>query len=206
MIATPMENIAAIHFPSPFHSSDDVAGRAVLDAVASCCAEQLRKGGYFSEEEADDMLDAYRFSLRSITTASRPSQDFLIFTAEQQARKHSLTIEGELHRMQMLLLLRWSLSDRVHCWTFGMLPGRAGSLYDHRPSLRDCCALLGCPAVLAGETSIIHVASVNPVAVLAAAAWIGTELTTGGGDTPFVFPFMIDLPLWHTLRQRHFEP
>lgn len=202
----PLDTIAGLSLSAPFHAADDAARREVLDAVASCCTQQLRQGGYFSVSEGDEMMRLYRASLVPLSRENRASNDFLIFTAEQQARKHSLTIEGELHRMQTLLLLRWSLSDRVHCWSFGMLPGRSSSLYDIRPSLRDCCQLLGCPAVLAGETSIVHVASVNPVAVLAAAAWIGTEIAASSGDAPFVFPFMIDLPLWTSLRQRHFDP
>ena len=106
----------------------------------------------------------------------------------------------------MQVALRHRLVDRVHCWTFGTLPGRATSLYDYNPSLRPCCALLGCPAMLAGDVSVVHVASINPVAVLVASAWVNHELTLqSGGEAPFVFPFMIDLPVWSLLLQRHFS-
>lgn len=197
----PTETITGISFPTSFAASDDVARTAVLEAVATCCAQHLLQGGYFSDVEEAAMLTAYKARLQ---TPAPP--DFLIFTAEAQAKKYSLTIEGEIHRMQTMLLLRWRLSDRVHCWTFGTLPGRASSLYDHSPSLRTCCSLLGCPAVLAGDSSVVHVASVNPVAVLTAAAWIGHELTLQcAGESPFVFPFMIDLPAWNALLQRHFS-
>lgn len=200
-----LENIAGLTFTSPFHATDEAARRSVLEAVASCCAQQLRQGGYFSHSEAEAMLNTYRSTMLA-SDSRHPANDFLYFSAEQQAKKHALTLDGELHRMQMLLLLRWSLSDRVHCWTFGTLPGRAASLYEYCPPLRACCELLGCPAILAGENSLVHVASINPVAVLAAAAWIGTELGQLNGESPFVFPFMIDLPLWSALRQRHFDP
>ena len=196
----PTEKITGISFPAKFTASDIGPRLAVLGAVASCCAQHLLDGGYFSVDEEAAMLKAYKIRME----ASDPP-DFLLFTAEALAKKHALTVEGEILRMQTMLVLRWRLSDRLHCWTFGVLPGRATSLYDHSASLRSTCSLLGCPAVLAGDSSVIHVASINPVAVLTAAAWIGHELTSqSGGESPFVFPFMVDLPAWNTLLQRHF--
>ena len=60
--------------------------------------------------------------------------------------------------------------------------------------------------MLAGDVSVVHVASINPVAVLVASAWVNHELTLqSGGEAPFVFPFMIDLPVWSLLLQRHFS-
>jgi hypothetical protein len=135
--------------------------------------------------------------------ASGVMPDFLNFTAEIQAQKHSLTVEGELVRMQKVL--RNSLNDRVHYWSFGPLSGRASALYDHCPGLRPVCMALGCPATLAGETSIVHVASLNPVSALVASFWISQELNrTSEGDAPFVFTFFTDLPAWQVLMQRHF--
>ncbi|MDB6116948.1 MAG: hypothetical protein JWO08_729 [Verrucomicrobiaceae bacterium] len=196
----PTEKITGISFPATFTASDAGPRLAVLGAVASCCAQHLLDGGYFSPDEEEAMLKAYKVRME----APDPP-DFLLFTAEVLAKKHALTVEGEIHRMQTMLVLRWRLSDRLHCWTFGALPGRATSLYDHCASLRSACTLLGCPAILAGDSSVIHVASINPVAVLTAAAWIGHELTIqSGGESPFVFPFMVDLPVWSTLLQRHF--
>lgn len=174
--------------------------RPVLERVAGSCLKHLSQGGCLSDPEAASMMDAY------LQTLSRPSpKDFLLFVAETQAEKHSLTVEGEVSRMQKLL--RGSLNDRFHYWTFGPLPGRAGSLYKHCPSLRTICSALGCPAVVDGETSIVHVASINPVALTAASFWIAHELNrVTGGDSPFVYLFLTDLTTWSQLMQSHFAP
>lgn len=190
-------------FPFLVSASDDVALRSVLDAVAASCARYLREGGYLSEEEEESILGAYRTRLGSESVANSPPSDFLAFTAEAQAKEHSVGAADEVRRMQKLL--RGRITDRIHTWTFGPLPGRASSLYDHCPPLHTCCSLLVCPATLVGET-VVHVASINPVAVLAAAKWVTHELTLrSGGEAPFVFPFMIDLSGWTKLVDRHFS-
>lgn len=171
----------------------------VLERIANTSLTHLRAGGYISAEEAAPLLPAYRSSLTSPT----PPLDFLIFVAETQAQKHTLTVEGEVSRMQKLL--RSCLNDRVSYWSFGPLPGRASGLYEHCPGLRGICATLGCPATLAGETSIVHIASINPVAALVASFWIRQELNRETDtEAPFVFPFLLDLTVWQGLMQRHF--
>ena len=136
-------------------------------------------------------------------TSRMPPKDFLLFTAESQAEKHGLAVDAEVARMQKLL--RGSLHERVHYWTFGPLPGRASSLYEFCPALREVCALLGCPAVIAGETSVMHVASINPIAALVAASLIRQELAKDEeADAPFVFSFLIDLSSWSHMLHRHF--
>lgn len=195
----PTEAITGISFPSPASTADTAAMNEVLRAIAECCVNRLREGGYLSENEAKPLLHAYE---QNLEWRNGPP-DFLAFTAESQAEKHSLTVDGEVQRMQKLL--RGSLHDRVHYWTFGPIPGRAGSLYDVCPSLRAACSALACPAVLAGEDSVMHVASINPVAALVAASWISHEIRNDAeGEAPFVFPFLIDLPAWNLLLQRHF--
>ncbi|HCN30087.1 MAG TPA: hypothetical protein DIT64_15380 [Verrucomicrobiales bacterium] len=173
--------------------------RPVLERIAVTCVKHLRLGGYLSEAEAALLTSSYRESI----CRPSPPQDALIFIAETQAEKHSLTVEGEVLRMQKIL--RASLSDRVHYWSFGPLPGRADALYEHCPALRPICGALGCPAIMAGETSIVHVASINPVAATVASFWIGHELNrVTAGDSPFVFSFLTDLASWSQLMQRHF--
>lgn len=173
----------------------------VLERIANTSLNHLRQGGYISAEEAEPLLPAYKNALTSL----EPPMDFLIFVAEQQAKRHSLTAEGEVARMQKLL--RTCLNDRVNYWSFGPLPGRAGGLYEHCPGLRGICATLGCPATLAGETSIVHIASINPVAAKVTAFWIRQELNRETDtEAPFVFPFLLDLPAWQVLMQRHFAP
>jgi hypothetical protein len=190
-------------FPFFVSALDDFALlRSVQDAVASSCARYLREDGYLADQQEEPLLKSYRASLDS-NSLRGPHQDFLLFVAEAQSREHSVSPEDEIRRMQKVLKAR--LSDRVHSWTFGLIPGRTTSLYEHCASLRKCCAQLVCPAVLAGET-VVHVTSINPVAVLATAKWITHELTVqGGGDAPFVFPFMIELSSWTTLVERHFS-
>jgi len=198
------DNTTGISFPVPFSAADNSALVAVLEAVASCCAKHLRLGGYFSDAEADAHLTAYSAHLRDRPPASHSPMDFLAFTAAAQAKDHSLTVEGEIHRMQKLLL--GNLPEGMHSWTFGVLPGRADSLYEHCPAVRSCCLLLHGPAVTAGEPSIVHVASINPVALFVAAAWLEAELTLqSGGEAPFVFPFMVEPSAWATLLERHFS-
>lgn len=189
-------------FPFLVSASDDVALKSVLDAVASSSARYLREGGYLSEEEEASVLHAYRVRIGAGPLTIQPPTDFVAFTAEAQSRERSTGAAEEVRCMQKLLRNR--IADRIHSWTFGPLPGRANSLYEHCPPLRTCCSLLVCPATLVGET-VVHVASINPVAVLAAAKWVTHELALrSGGESPFVFPFMIDLPGWAKLVDRHF--
>lgn len=195
----PIEAITGVSFPSPLPAVSGSAMFPMLEEIATCCVKHLRAGGYLSEAEGKELLTAYLCSL----TSRNPPQDFVSFTAESQAQKHSLSVDGEVTRMQRLL--RGSLHERVHFWTFGPLPGRAASLYDHCPPLREVCAFLGCPAVIAGEPSVMHVASINPVSALVASSLISHQLTNDADvDAPFVFPFLIDLPAWNMLLQRHF--
>jgi hypothetical protein len=193
-MSAPLPNL-----PLPAHT-DRNSLRPVLDRIAGTTVMYLQQGDYLSEGEATPLLAAYGEKLGAATGVM---PDFLNFTAETQAQKHSLTVEGELVRMQKVL--RNSLNDRVHYWSFGPLSGRASALYDHCPGLRPVCMALGCPATLAGETSIVHVASLNPVSALVASFWISQELNrTSEGDAPFVFTFFTDLPAWQVLMQRHF--
>lgn len=178
--------------------TDRIGLSSVLENIAATTLKHLRQGAYVSEEEAEALLTAYR----SKVGAGAPP-DFLHFTAETQAQKHSLSVDGEVLRMQKVL--RSSLNDRVHYWTFGPLSGKPSSLYDHCPDLRRICTVLRCPATLAGETSIVHVASINPVSALVASFLIGQELgRSAEGESPFIFTFLTDLPSWQTLLQRHF--
>jgi len=193
----PIPSLLNLPLPEP---TDRNSLHPVMERVAASTATHLQQGGYLADKEAAPLLAAYR---EKLSKASGVMPDFLNFTAETQAQKHSLTVEGEVGRMQKLL--RNSLNDRVHYWSFGPLSGKASALYDHCPSLRPVCAALGCPATLAGETSIVHVASLNPVAALVASFWIGQELTQlAEGESPFVFAFLTDLSAWQVLMQRHF--
>jgi hypothetical protein len=172
---------------------------SVLEGIAICCLKHLREGGYISADETEPVLAAY---LRGLA-AGNTSSDFICFAAEDQARKHSLTVEGEIVRMQRVL--RGNLRERVHYWTFGPMPGRASSLYDLYPRLRAACEALGCPTVIAGEPSVMHVSSINPVAALVATSWITHEIGQEADiDAPFVFPFLVDLTTWNMQLQRHF--
>jgi hypothetical protein len=198
-IETITEAVTGIQIPSPLPTAGVSGLMPVLEDIATCCVKHLRSGGYIADAEGKEMLTGYLCSL----TSRNPPRDFLLFTAEAQAQKHSLTVDGEVARMQKVL--RGSLHGRVHYWTFGPLPGRSSSLYDHRPALRPFCSLLGCPAVIAGETSVMHVASINPVAALVAATLISSQCAEDEDpEVPFVFPFLVDLPSWNHLLSRHF--
>lgn len=185
--------------PIPNHI-DSVGVISVLDNIAVTTLKHLRQGGYLSEEEASVLLDAYRCKLAfGIPVAT----DLITFIAETQAQKHPLKAEDEVVRMQKLLRSR--LNDRLYFWSFGPLPGKPSSLYDHCPDLRQVCMALGCPATLAGESNIVHLASVNPVSALVASLWIGQQLSRiSEGESPFIFAFLTDLPSWQILLQRHF--
>lgn len=187
--------------PLPATGPDAGSLLPVLERIAQTTARHLRQGGYLSDQESDSVLAAYPKTLQDHT---RPAHDFLLFIAEvQSAKKTSLSVEGEVTRMQKVL--RGSLNERVHGWSFGTLPGRPTSLYDHCPGLRQVCSALGCPSVLAGETSIVHTVSLNPIAALVTAFWISHELNRQAeGDAPFVFSFVADLPAWQPMIQTHF--
>lgn len=174
--------------------------REVLNGVTNKTLVILQEAGCLHKNELAPLLAAYR---EKLAAASCLMPDFLNFTAEHQAQKYSLTAEVELVRMQEVL--RNSLKDRVHYWSFGPLSGRPSALYEHCPSLRSVCMALGCPTTLAGETSIVHVTSLNPVSALVASFWISQELSqVAEGDAPFVFTFFTDLAAWQALMQRHF--
>src|SRR5262245_20603569 len=100
--------------------NDLVLLRSVQDAVAASCARYLREGGYLTDQQEEPLLRAYRARLDAGTSSHGP-MDFLAFTAEAQTKEHSVTTEDEIRRMQKLL--RGRLSDRIHTWTFGPLPG-----------------------------------------------------------------------------------
>lgn len=193
-MSAPLPNL-----PLPAHA-DRNSLRPVLDRIAATTVMYLQESNYFLPDEVKPLLAAYGAELGA---ASGLMPDFLNFTAETQAQKHSLTVDGELARMQKIL--RNSLNDRVHYWSFGPLSGKAAALYDHCPGLRPICKALGCPATLAGETSIVHVASLNPISAQIASFWISQELNLASeGDAPFVFTFFTDMPAWQVLMQRHF--
>ena len=203
LIAMPAENTTGICFPTQYNVGNDAVLRTLLEDVATCVAKHLREGGYFSDLEARGLLEEYRRRLEKSHLKAAPPPDFAVFVAETQAALHGLTPEGETSRIQKVL--RWSLSDRVRCWTFGPLPGVADKLYGRSASLREACRLLGCPSMMSEEASIIHVTSVNPVAALVASAWITQELTAlSEGEAPFAFPLMLDLASWLSMRQQHF--
>lgn len=190
------ESFTGIPLPA---KTDRVSLQPVLERIAQTTVKHLREGGYVSEAESAPLIPGYLKELNSPI----PPSDFLTYVAAAQAQKHSLTVEGEITRMQKLL--RNCLNDRVHFWSFGPLTGRPSALYDHCPGLRSVCSALGCPATLAGETSIVHIASINPVAALVASFWISHELNRDtDGDAPFVFSFLMELPAWQSLMQTHF--
>ena len=203
MSAMPNEPITGITFPKSATDCDENASLKVLDAIATCCTRHLQQGGYLSDVEAKRLMISYRAMLATRPQTKHASMDFLAFIADAQAEVHALQSDAEIARMQRLL--RRSLNDRVHYWSVGPLPGRAGSLYEQFPQMRAICSALGCPGVIAGEESVMHVASINPVAALVAASWICHESSSSShGDAPFVFPFLVDAPTWNTLLQRHF--
>lgn len=196
------DTITGISFLPPEPAAGLSAAVSVLESIASCSASHLQQGGYIADTEVMGLLGGYRTHLTGSGTLPA-NRDFLAFAAMQQSRRHHVPPEGEVSRMQRLL--RQRLHDEVHYWSVGMLPGRVTSLYDHCASLRVACSLLGCPAVLSGDDSIVHVASLNPVSVLVAAAWIRHEIAQSANrDIPFVFPFIVDLATWDSLQQRHF--
>jgi len=200
----PAESTTGIFFPAQYSVGNDAVLRTLLEDVANCVAKHLREGGYCSDLEAQRLLEEYRRRLEKSHLQAAPPPDFAVFVAETQAALHGLTPEGETSRIQKIL--RWSLSDRVRCWTFGPLPGVADKLYGRSASLKGACRLLGCPSMMSEEASIIHVTSVNPVAALVASAWITQELTAlSEGEAPFAFPLMLDLTSWLSMRQQHFK-
>ena len=197
-------NISGLAFLPQEPAGRLVAGMGALEKIASCTASHLQQAGYMTDVEAVEILGRYRSHLSPAHAGESPlTRDFLAFTAGIQAKKHELTAEGEVSRMQKVL--RHRLHDKVHYWSVGALPGRPKSLYDHCPALRVACEMLGCPAVLAGESSIVHVASLNPLSAVVASDWIRHEMTSAGqAEAPFIFPFIVDYPIWESLVQRHF--
>lgn len=195
----PSESITGISFPSPLAMSDTGSTYAVLKRVAACCEGHLLAEGYLAREETDDLQADYENSLM----LGSPPVDILAFIAARKAHVQSMTIEGEVLKMQRILRAR--LNAGVHHWSFGPLPGRPTLLYDRCPPLRVVCAALNCPATAAGEASVLHVASINPVAALVASAWIAHQMSQEvDHDTPYVFPFMVEFSAWNVMLNRHF--
>ncbi len=198
------ELTTGICFPERDAARNESDFRTLLEDVASCVAKHLGEGGYCSAIAAQNLLKEYQNSLTRLPLHAGPVLDFIFFVAESQAPHHGLTLEGETARIQKIL--RWRLSDRVRCWTFGALPGSSEKLYTRSDSLRSACFRLGCPTMMSEEGSIVHVTSINPVAALVASAWITQELADlAQGEAPFAFPLMVDLPLWLSMSQHHFK-
>jgi hypothetical protein len=194
------ESTTGIALPSVIQSEDPEEFATLLDDVAHFCTRHLSSGGYFSDEEAKAMLGGYRAARASGRAIE--IQDFLAFTAHDRGKRCGLAPADEIRRMQKVL--RWGATDKVPFWAFGPLPGKSEGLFQVCPSLEIICRGLCCPARVAGDSSIIHVASVNPVAALITAALIEREMAAlPGGLIPFVFPLMVDLPTWQVLLQRH---
>ena len=196
------EIIHGVKIPAFAQVDHPAACTQVLHELAACCARHLTGGGYFSNDEAAAILGEYQERLHG--GAALPHQeDFIAFAAEKRALEHQLDQADEIRRMQKVL--RWSVHTRVPFWSFGPLPGKPDSLYQRHPRLRPACQRLGCPAMFAGDSSIIHLAALNPYAALVGAAWIEHEACRDNGDSrPFVFPMLVDLPAWQHMLQRHF--
>lgn len=177
---------------------------SALEGIADCCVRHLCRGGYLTEEDSSALMSVYMERLGQIHPEDKVARDFLAFVGAERARRHSRDVEAEVSTMQKVL--RSLLKERVHHWSFGPLPGRADSLYEHCPAMRQACSALSCPSVIAGEPSIIHVASINPVAAVFTARMIKQEIhDLFEGEAPFVFPLIVDLPTWNVMLKRHFH-
>ena len=199
----PVEKIIRPLFPDSDSPQDPGAWIRVLEAIGEYCAARLDDAGFFTAGAANEVLGAYQHGLRTLCDSGNPTMDFIAFTAETLADRQGRPVEGEVSRMQKILLL--SLRDRVRLWSFGMLPGAVDGLYCHCVRTRAACESLGCPSMLGGEASIVHVTALNPVTALAAAAWIRQELSAlATGEAPFVFSLVLDLPSWRGMMKRHF--
>lgn len=180
----------------------DISGMCpVMEIIARTTHARLEQEGCFSNDDAISLLDDY---VEKLGDHSGAMPDFLNFAAERSAQKNSsLTVDGELARMQKLL--RKSLNGSVYQWSFGPLVGRSSTICQQHPRLRAACMVLGSPFTEAGEKSIVHVAALNPVSALVASTWITQELSSSSdGEKPFVFTFFTDLAAWQMLMQRHF--
>jgi hypothetical protein len=172
----------------------------ILNRVAEKTLQILIQEGELNAIDYDFLFSACENESHS---SSGFKTDFLHLTAQNQAQKNALSVEGELFRLQKAL--RNHLVARVHQWSFGHLPGRQLSLYDKCQSLREICMTLGCPSMLVGESSVIHVASINPVSALVASDWINHELRNLGQESAFIFSFCTDLSTWETMMHKHFK-
>ena len=184
-------------FPSKSGKEDILK---ILKRVAEKTLQILIQEGELNAIDSDVLFSAYE---HEANTSSGFKTDFLQLTAQNQAQKNSLSVEAELVRFQKAL--RNHLVARVHQWSFGQLPGRQLSLYDKCQSLREICMTLGAPSMLVGESSVIHVASINPVLALVASDWINHELRSISQESAFIFCFCTDLSTWETMMHRHFK-
>jgi hypothetical protein len=195
------ESTTGIALPTFIQTEDSEDCAHLLDDVALFCTRHLSSGGYFSDDEAKAMLEGYRAA--RVSGSKIEPQDFLDFTAQDRGKRCGLVPADEIRRMQKVL--RWGATDKVPFWAFGPPPGKTESLFQPYPSLKIFCRLLCCPAVVAGDPALIHVASINPVSALITAALIEREMAAlPGGLIPFVFPLVVDFPTWQVLLQRHF--
>lgn len=198
--------VTGISYQLPPNAAEDRESScfSLLQSVASATVTHLQQGGYLSDAEIPELLEGYRDHLISTFPPHQLSRDFLIYLANCQAERHSVTSEDEVRRMQKLL--RERLRDHVHYWSLGPLPGRSHALSIHYPFLKEVCELLLCPTVFKEEDGIIHVTSLNPIAGIVLAAYIREELIAKApyDDAPFIFTFVMDYLSWETLQNRHF--
>jgi len=199
----PLEEITGIQFPASGEQEDPGSWLSVLEAIGKFSAGRLKDTAFLTADTADEVLSAYMARVNASPGLEDVTVDFVAFAAEAQAAAHGRAMELEVALMQKIML--GSLLGRVQSWTFGGLPGPAEGLYGHCASTHLGCEALGCPSILGGEASIVHVTGLNPAAALVAAAWIRQELAgQAGGEAPFVFSLVLDLPSWRVAMKRHF--
>lgn len=195
--------VTGVRLPVPVAGWTRVDRDAVLGGLADFCSGVLRAKGYLDGDALERLGDGYRRMLAA--RAGDPGgDDFLEFVAMALERENGLPVDAELGRMERVL--HRARFDRMVQWTFGRLPGvMPGELYEIMPSARAICRLLRCPASLAGDTSLIHVASVNPAAAHLAACWLRAEIARQElGEAPFVFAFTLTPDDWRSRCQQHF--
>ncbi len=202
-----LEPMTGIAFPANAAHGEVAALHQVLQQIAARCAERLRRS-HIPEDALAGYLSSYGDAVATFDlskAADHGPVDFLNHMAEAESFREGLETAAWVRQVQSRL--RSDKFEIMSEWSFGALPGLPSSLYERFPALRRICLLLGCPAMLQNDGAIVHVASINPVALQVAAAWIRHEISLNAeAHPPFIFCFLIESQIWKNLFNRHFNP
>jgi len=197
----PSERITNVSFPTT--GAADTSYKEIAELLhhsAAHCLRLLVKSGLLSSNDAESCLEEYTQTL----SPDSPSSEFIAFLATRLAHESSDTMEQEIGRIQKCL--REQLGSVPHYWNFGHLRNGGAAFFNNHPDLQPICNWLDVSVLANSDFSVLQLASINPLSVLIASAWLKHLISKDpANEVPFIFTFMVDVPTWNSLSSHHFK-